>query len=181
MEVHRFESVWAVVSVVLIVAWIGTVTYGAIGPGIAMVDDGGGEIDSASVAEARSPVNNVTFDQVEGFEAPGVYNGSGEDDYDVYVVAYQFGFAPGSEDPIEVPEGANVTFYMTSEDVVHGFELAGTNVNTMAIPGQIAKFTVEFEETGTHGIICHEYCGAQHHNMAGQLQVVNASEFGGGN
>jgi cytochrome c oxidase subunit 2 len=181
MEVHRFESVWAVVSVVLIVAWIGTVTYGAIGPGIAMIDGEGGEIDSASVGEARNPANNVTFDEVDSFRAPGVYAADGENSYDVYLVAYQFGFEPGSGDPIEVPAGATVTFHMTSEDVVHGFELVGTNVNTMAIPGQIAQFSVEFEETGTHGIICHEYCGAQHHNMAGQLQVVNASEFGGGN
>jgi len=173
MEVHRFESVWAVVSVVLIVAWIGTVTYGAIGPGIAMIDDSGGEVDADRIADEE-------YDQVDGFRAPGVYNGSGANDYEVYVVSYQFAFEPGSIDPIEVPAGSTVTFYLTSEDVVHGFELAGTNVNSMAIPGQIAKFTVEFDETGTYGIVCHEYCGAQHHNMAGQLRVVNASEFGGG-
>ncbi len=178
MEVHRFESVWAVVSVVLIVAWIGTVTYGAIGPGIAMIDDSGGETDADLIGEARTN-DSVSFDRIDGFRAPGVYNASGENSYDVYVVAYQFAFDPGTGDPIEIPKGANVTFYLTSEDVVHGLELAGTNVNTMAIPGQIAQFSVEFEEEGTHGIICHEYCGAQHHNMAGQLQVVNESEFGG--
>ncbi|MFB6228564.1 MAG: cytochrome c oxidase subunit II [Halobacteriales archaeon] len=180
MEVHRFESVWAVVSVVLIVAWIGTVTYGAIGPGIAMVDGSGGEADAALIEKARTN-DSVSFDEVDGFRAPGVYNGTGENSYNVYVVAYQFAFEPGSIDPIRVPKGANVTFYLTSEDVVHGFELVGTNVNTMAIPGQIGQFTVEFEEAGTYGIICNEYCGAQHHNMAGQLRVVNESEFGGGN
>ena len=174
MEIHRFESVWAVVSVVLIVAWIGTVTYGAIGPGIAMIDDSGGEVDTDSIAEGN-------YDQVDGFRQPGVYNGSDENSYDAYVVAKQFAFNPGTVDPLEVPEGSTVTFYITSEDVVHGFELAGTNVNTMAIPGQIAEFTVEFDEQGTYGIVCHEYCGAQHHNMAGQVAVVNESEFGGGN
>jgi cytochrome c oxidase subunit 2 len=73
-----------------------------------------------------------------------------------------------------------VTFYVTSEDVVHGFSLAGTNVNTMVIPGQIGKFTVEFEETGTYGALCNEYCGAQHHQMAGEVEVVERSEFEGG-
>ena len=33
-----------------------------------------------------------------------------------------FGFTPSN---IEVPVGANVTFTMTSKDVVHGFQVAG--------------------------------------------------------
>ena len=174
MEVHRFESVWAVVSVLLIVAWIATVTYGAIGPGIAMIDGSGGQADSTLIA-------NGEFDQVEGFKEPGVYEAEGENAYDVYVVARRFAFQPGTNQAIEVPAGANVTFYVASADVVHGFQLAGTNVNTMVIPGQIAELTVEFEETGTHGMVCNEYCGALHHEMAGQLRVVPGSEFGGVN
>jgi cytochrome c oxidase subunit 2 len=171
MDIHRYESVWVVVSVVLIVAWIATVTYGAVGPGIAMIDGSGGTADADLIADEQ-------YDQVDGFRAPGVYE-TGEG-YEAYVVAYQFGFEPGSTEAITVPRDAEVTFYVTSEDVVHGFELAGTNVNTMVIPGQIAKFTVEFEETGTYGALCNEYCGAQHHQMAGEVEVVERSEFEGG-
>jgi len=173
MDIHRYESVWVVVSVVLIVAWIATVTYGAVGPGIAMVDESGGEADASHIA-------NEEYDRVEGFEPPGIYESDDGDGYEAYVVAYQFGFEPGSNEPITVPRGAEVTFYVTSQDVVHGFQLAGTNVNTMVIPGQIAEFTVEFDETGTHGLLCNEYCGAQHHEMAGQVAVVPRSEFEGG-
>jgi cytochrome c oxidase subunit 2 len=76
-----------------------------------------------------------------------------------------------------VPAGSTVTFHITSSDVIHGFEVAGTNVNTMAIPGQVARVTVQFDETRNYGLICHEYCGAAHHTMEGQLQVVPQSEF----
>jgi cytochrome c oxidase subunit 2 len=37
--------------------------------------------------------------------------------------------------------------------------------------------TVQFEEARSYGIICHEYCGAAHHTMEGQLQVVPQSQF----
>ena len=44
------------------------------------------------------------------------------------VVAGMFSFAP---DPIEVPAGKPVTFRLTSRDVIHGFEVVGTNANAM--------------------------------------------------
>jgi cytochrome c oxidase subunit 2 len=47
----------------------------------------------------------------------------------------------------------------------------------MIIPGQVAQFTVTFEETGSYGIVCHEYCGAAHHTMEGELLVVEQSAF----
>jgi cytochrome c oxidase subunit 2 len=80
-------------------------------------------------------------------------------------------------DPIELPAGSEVTFYITSRDVVHGFEVAGTNINAMVIPGEVSKITAEFDEPGEHGIVCHEYCGSGHHDMAGKLIVREPSNF----
>lgn len=168
MELHRFEAVWIGVSLLLIVGWIATVTYGAIGPGIAMVDGSGGTIDDPASA-ADSP----------NFRDPGVYE-TGEDEYDVYVLAQQFLFDPGSSEPIRVPAGSTVTFYVTSFDVAHGFEVAGTNVNAMVIPGQVTEMTVRFDDPATYGIVCNEYCGAAHHAMEGRLEVVPSDEFDGG-
>ncbi len=166
MEIHRFEKAWLVASLLLIVGFILTITYGAVGAGVAMVDDSGGTVDTTD------PTSSPAFNE------PGVYeNGTGE--YDVYVVARQFAFEPGSNDPIRVPAGSTVTLHVASADVIHGFELAGTNVNLMVIPGQIAKVTVEFEEEATYGIVCNEYCGAAHHDMSGQFQVVDPDEYEG--
>ncbi len=165
MEIHRFEKAWAVISVVLIVGFIGTVTYGTLGAGVEMVDDSGGTVDADNLENTE-------------FADPGVRQ-VGENEYEAYVVAQQFIFRPGTSSPIRVPANSRVTFYVTSADVVHGFEVVGTNVNTMVIPGQVAEVTVEFDEPGTYGLVCHEYCGSSHHEMAGQIVVVPQDEYQG--
>ena len=168
MNIHTYEKLWLVAGMILIVGFIATVTYGAVGLGIAMVDDSEPTID---------PTN---LDEHEGFADPGVTQ-VGDDEYEVYVEAWQFGFTPGSEhlgqDPIVVPEGSTVTFYVTSSDVIHSFSVVGTNVNTMVVPGEISTMTVEFDEPGEYGVLCNEYCGGGHHDMEGMLYVVPEDEF----
>lgn len=165
MKVHRMEKVWIVASVLLIVGFIGTITYGAVGYGVRMIGDEGGTVEGP---------NNPTASP--NFKQPGIYRVS-ENHYEAYVLAKQFFFQPGTSKPIRVPEGSRITFYITSGDVIHGFNLIGTNVNVMAIPGQVGKITVRFEEPGTYGLVCHEYCGVGHHLMEGRLEVVPAAEF----
>jgi cytochrome c oxidase subunit 2 len=161
MEIHRFERFWLAVSLLLILGFIGTIVYGAMGAGVAMVDDSGGQVD---------PTDTTASDN---FREPGVYEAD-DGTYDVYVHAQQFSFQPGSTSPIEVPADTEITFYVTSPDVVHGFNVVGTNLNTMVIPGQVSKFTTEFDETGDYYIVCNEYCGAAHHAMEGQIRVVDS-------
>jgi cytochrome c oxidase subunit 2 len=86
----------------------------------------------------------------------------------VPVVATMFAFSP---DPIEVPAGVPVTFRVTSNDVVHGFQIVGTNANAMAVPGYVTQFTVTFDMPGEHTIACNEYCGLMHHAMVGKVIV----------
>lgn len=176
MEIHKFEKIWLAVALLLIVGFIATIVYGAAGAGVKMVDDSGGQVDPADI-------QNANYDQIDNFKSPGVRAADDDPttDYTVHVVARQFQFVPGttigSGEPITVPADSRVTFYVTSPDVIHGFGVAGTNVNTMVIPGQVAKFTTEFDEAKTHGIVCNEYCGAAHHTMAGQIKVVPQSQF----
>ena len=163
MHIHNYEKLWLGLSLVLIVGFIATITYGAVGAGVDMVDNG----------ETLDP---NTLGEHPEFGDPGVEQ-VGPDEYDVHVVARQFFFQPGTNQPITVPANSTVTFHVTSGDVIHGFSIAGTNANTMAIPGQISKFTVDVDEPGEYGILCNEYCGAAHHDMEGQLAVVPQSEF----
>lgn len=140
-------------------------TYGAIGAGVGMVGNEGGTVET--------PTTPTESDNVR---PPGLYHRSG-DRYDLHVQAQKFVFRPGSARPIRVPAGSTVTIHLTSPDVIHGFNLVGTNVNVMAIPGQVGTFTVRFEEPATYGLICHEYCGVGHHLMEGRLRVVPRDEF----
>ena len=84
------------------------------------------------------------------------------------IVASTFAFSP---DPIVVPAGLPVTFRITSSDVMHGFQIVGTNANSMAIPGYVSQFSLTFTQRGEYIITCNEYCGILHHAMVGKLIV----------
>lgn len=89
--------------------------------------------------------------------------------YQVYAVAQMWQFQPAE---IYVPVGSTVDFYVTSKDVVHGFNIYEKNVNMMAVYGNVNKTTVKFEKPGVYKITCHEYCGVGHQNMQAEV-VVN--------
>ena len=165
MHIHQYEKLWLALSLLLIVGFVATITYGAVGtPAISMIGDDG------------DTVNPNAIDDHPEFGDPGVEQ-VGDDEYAAYVVARQFIFQP---DPIVVPADSTVTFYVTSADVIHGFSVVGTNANTMVIPGEVAELTVEVDEPGEYGIVCHEYCGSGHHGMEGLLKVVPEDEYEGG-
>jgi cytochrome c oxidase subunit II len=95
-----------------------------------------------------------------------------EKTYQVFAVAQMWQFQPAE---IYIPVGSEVDFYLTSKDVVHGFNIAEKNVNMMAIYGNLNKTTVRFDKPGVYNIVCHEYCGVGHQNMRAQV-IVNYPE-----
>jgi cytochrome c oxidase subunit 2 len=70
-----------------------------------------------------------------------------------------------------------VTIRAVSPDVIHGFIVAGTNVNTMVIPGYVAEIRTEFSRPGEHLMPCHEYCGLGHSEMWSMVRVLPAEEL----
>ncbi|HDR9083108.1 cytochrome C oxidase subunit II [Burkholderia vietnamiensis] len=92
----------------------------------------------------------------------------------VRVVAQQYSFTPQC---ILVPARTPVTFRITSADVVHGFLIANTNINSMVEPGYISTFRSTFSEPGDHLMPCHEYCGTGHEGMWANVKVIDATEF----
>ncbi len=164
MHIHNYEKIWLVLAMLLIVAFISTVAYGATAMGVDMISDD------------EETINPDALDEDQRFAEPRVEQ-VGENEYEAYVVALQFAFQP---DPIEVPAGSTVTFYVTSRDVIHGFEVVGTNANVMVVPGEVSTFTVEFNEAGEYGVLCNEYCGDGHHVMEGSVVVVPEEEYDGG-
>ncbi|MBL7737410.1 MAG: cytochrome c oxidase subunit II [Chitinophagaceae bacterium] len=92
-----------------------------------------------------------------------------EKTYQVFSVASMWQFQPSE---IYIPVGSEVDFYLTSKDVVHGFNIAQKNINMMAVYGAINKTSVKFDKPGVYDIVCHEYCGVGHQNMRAQV-IVN--------
>ena len=72
---------------------------------------------------------------------------------------------------IPVPAGQRVTLRFASPDVIHGILVAGTNVNTMVVPGYVSEVHAAIERTGDLLMPCHEYCGIGHSEMWATLQL----------
>ena len=92
----------------------------------------------------------------------------------VRVLAQQYSFVPGC---IVVPAQTRVVFRATSPDVVHGFLVAGTNVNTMVVPGFVAEVRAQFGRPGEHVMPCHEYCSVGHEGMWARVKVLDREEY----
>jgi len=94
----------------------------------------------------------------------------------VRIIAGQYDFIPSC---IRVPAQTPAKFRLTSPDVVHGFLLPGTNVNTMVVPGFVSEVRTRFAKTGDYVMPCHEFCGLGHQAMWARVRVVPWDNFAG--
>lgn len=92
--------------------------------------------------------------------------------YEVHYVAKMWAFEPAE---VAVKPGSTVDFYVATADVTHGMQIIGTNVNLMAVPGAVNYARVKFDKAGEYLVVCNEYCGLKHHNMAGRVIVSDAA------
>jgi cytochrome c oxidase subunit 2 len=111
------------------------------------------------------------------FAQPAIRN-VGLSHYEIYIVAQMWNYnagpeagAAGAPPTIHIPTGSQVTFYVTSRDVIHGFYVEGHSVNLEVIPGQVARGTANFNHSGTFKIVCDQYCGAGHQGMYATIIV----------
>ncbi|WP_102347840.1 cytochrome c oxidase subunit II [Bacillus sp. Marseille-P3661] len=154
MKMHLDEKIWLTISFGMIMMFMIITGYQAYA--LEMGPPGGMEtIDPQKV------------DETAPFDEPGIKQ-IGENEYEVVMTLQLFSFTPMN---IEVPAGATVHFTMTSKDVTHGFQVAGTNLNAMVLPGHVTKITQKFEEPGEYLVLCNEYCGAGHQVMSTTITV----------
>jgi cytochrome c oxidase subunit 2 len=158
MNIHTYEKGFLLAGVVVLVGCMGALVFASYHQHIHL-PGAAGQVDPRALA------TTPPFDQ------PGVRQiGPGE--YEVVVIGRYWSFTPAE---IRVPAGAEITFIATSADVLHGFNIEGTRLNMMLIPGQISRNTYRFDEPGEYLLICHEYCGIGHHTMSGRVIVEPAT------
>lgn len=154
MKVHTYEKAFLTVGFIVLVACAVALVYATFVHGIHLPGHVG-RIDPAQVM------------QTPPFEQPGVYQ-RGPNAYEAVVIGRAWSFQPAE---IHVPAGADITFTATTTDVIHGFNVEGTRVNMMLVPGQISRLSYRFARPGEHLLICHEFCGLGHHMMYGKVIV----------
>jgi cytochrome c oxidase subunit II len=94
--------------------------------------------------------------------------------FEVHYVARMWSFEPTE---LILPENAEVDLYFSAIDVQHGVVVPGTNLNLMVIPGSVNFAHHRFDKKGKYSVICHEYCGLNHHNMMAKINVLAAEEY----
>jgi cytochrome c oxidase subunit II len=154
MKIHAYEKAFLTAGAALLGACALALVYATFAHGVHL-PEGGGRLDPKAVYSTPP------------FDAPGVRQ-TGENSYEVVLVGSAWAFNPTE---IRVPAGAEITFIATATDVLHGFNIEGTRVNVMLIPGQISRVVHTFRAPGEYLTICHEYCGLGHHLMAGKVIV----------
>lgn len=154
MKIHAIERIWLIVGGAMLVLFLVLLSAAAFGEGLMPPGDAG-RVDPQKLA------------QDPRFATPGL-KALSAGHYEVDAVARMFTFQPNQ---IEIPRGAEVKFVVTSPDVIHGFEIAGTNVNDMVVPGYITEMSAHFDKPGEYLILCNEYCGAGHQAMMGKIVV----------
>jgi cytochrome c oxidase subunit 2 len=92
----------------------------------------------------------------------------------VRIIAEQYDFVPNC---VRVPVDVPVKFRLTSADVVHGFLIPDTNVNTMVVPGFVSEVRTHFSVAKEYQMPCHEFCGLGHQAMWAHVIVVPKEQF----
>jgi cytochrome c oxidase subunit 2 len=155
MNIDLYERIWMWMAVCVVVLFISFVAASTFGQGIA----------PPSHVETIDPAKVFTDSRFSHLGTPiELPDGTIE----VQIAAMMFSFVPNE---IRVPPGRRIRFRLTSGDVTHGFIVAGTNANTMVVPGYISQFTTTFNRPGDYLVMCHEFCGTGHHAMHGRLIV----------
>lgn len=79
---------------------------------------------------------------------------------------------------LELPVDRPVQFRVTSDDVLHGFDVDGLGVLMDGNPGWWATApTVTPTRLGSYAVRCDELCGLYHAYMWSPVRVVSSSEF----
>jgi cytochrome c oxidase subunit 2 len=156
MHIHRLEKIWLIFGIAMLIVFLGVLGVGAFAMGMQPPTGHHHSLDPEKVDET-APFDNPRLEKI------------GDNEYNAYMVAYAFGYGP---EKLEIPAGATVHFQITSSDVVHGFQIPGTNVNMMVVPGEVNHLSYTFKKSGQYLILCNEYCGTGHEYMSTTITVI---------
>ncbi len=167
MNLHRFERIWLIFGMGSLILFLAIIGFAAFWKGT----------HPQSHIETIDPKNVEAYEdfQPENLGLTEVEDGK----YVVNVVASAFNYDLGKDEngdavrKISVPKGSKVLFQVTTTDVVHGFQVAGTNVNMMVEPGHISRFEATMKKSGEYTVVCNEYCGVGHHLMFSTVEVYD--------
>ncbi len=158
----RVERRWAAICILVVAVFVVVAAFAGI--------------HQATMPQARVETINPTRLHLDGEFVETNLGSAVEPDGAVTVraVGQQYSFTPQC---MVVPTDALITFRVASADVIHGFLIEGTNINTMLVPGYVSTIQARFDEPGDHLMPCQEFCGVGHEGMWAKVRVIDRTEF----
>ena len=80
-------------------------------------------------------------------------------------------------DELHVPVGQPVKLTMASEDVIHSFSIPAFRVRHDVVPGHYDSLWFTATKPGRYHLFCTEFCGNQHANMVGWVDVLDQRAY----
>ena len=158
----RIERRWATLSIVIVGVLVGMAAF----IGIHQATMPQGHVETADPKTLHLSGEFIESNLGSAIEADGSVT--------VRAIGQQYSFTPQC---VVVPAETPVNFRATSADVVHGFLIEGTNINTMLVPGYVSALPIRFKAAGEHVMPCQEFCGNGHQGMWGKVKVVDKAAF----
>jgi len=76
-----------------------------------------------------------------------------------------------------LPSGYNISFYITSHDVIHSWAVPQLGIKADALPGRLMKFILYASMEGTFYGQCSELCGVNHAFMPICVEIIKSKHF----
>lgn len=78
---------------------------------------------------------------------------------------------------IVIPEQTEVYLSIQSNDVIHGLFIPAARFKKDAVPGRNNRGVIDPLAIGQYDFFCTEYCGQDHSQMVGTLDVVSEKDY----
>ena len=78
---------------------------------------------------------------------------------------------------LHVPDDTAIKITLTSEDVIHSFDIPVFRMKQDVVPGEYRTLWFQANRPGTYHLFCAEYCGTNHSRMIGSVFVMRRDEY----
>ena len=78
---------------------------------------------------------------------------------------------------LHVPIDKNIVLTLTSQDVIHDFDVPAFRLKHDVLPGRYVRMWFKATQTGTFHLFCGQYCGDFHSQMVGDVIVMSLKDY----
>jgi cytochrome c oxidase subunit 2 len=163
-ENRRLEITWTVATAVVLL-FVGVASYGVLAnENVTFTQD---QADRIGDDDVVVNANAYQWNWNMSYPDEGIYNVQGSDT----------DLTDASGPVIVLPEGQDVYFRITADQVLHGFAVPDLGLKQDAIPEQENTIKTVPQATGEYQGYCTEYCGVGHSQMYFTVVVVSQDEY----